>query len=707
MSNGDLGYWTGSISYTPSWSAFPYTVNFWQTDYSFTATGVDWMWMSIQGWDSPPTSGSVVQRASDHGGWATDQYFAPRTMTLTVHASASTQAERDQARAELQAAIPVNDLALLTYNEPVPKQALVRRSGQIIETYADLTDVEFACVLVAPDPRKYTTTIKSLSAVSASSQAGLVIPANLAASANPYSIGHASVSSSTTATFTVTTAVPVGTGIVLTMANGNSTAQTVTASDSQGNTYTLKAQAVNGSAPLESAYTLATLVTAALSTSDTITVTSTNSQNMSTIGIAVPNYSGVDTTNPVTGSSSTPSVSSTAPSNAQTANLVFFVNNATKTATAPADGRAWTQFSNVTNGSISLDSFYFSNVSTAPVNCVSSYSGSTNWAAISVVVDLVAPTTPNLTFTELGFNNPTSVTTWGIAAGASIPIGVAAMMQVAGAHDLSGLTVSDARGNVYNLIAATSNAASGATMFEAVYGCITTHPVSINDVITISGATSGNYMSTYYWGNVNPYTGVGVTNFGTGTTSSMSLTGVAGKVSVGIAGSLGAAGAATGWTTLSGNFGNGFNNVVFYQLSPGSSTSFSTSVNSPWLAVANIFNLPPIPTLPSQPPGGSITVTNAGNFETRPVITITGPITSPSIVLDGASTISFSNLTLASGDKLVIDTDSKTSLLNGAYRASDISSVWWILQPGQHTVQLNGTAAGGAVLQVVYQDAWI
>ena len=100
-------------------------------------------------------------------------------------------------------------------------------------------------------------------------------------------------------------------------------------------------------------------------------------------------------------------------------------------------------------------------------------------------------------------------------------------------------------------------------------------------------------------------------------------------------------------------------------------------------------------------------MTNAGNFETRPVITITGPITSPSIVLDGASTISFSNLTLASGDKLVIDTDSKTSLLIGAYRASDISSAWWILQPGQHTVQLNGTAAGGAVLQVVYQDAWI
>jgi hypothetical protein len=281
------------------------------------------------------------------------------------------------------------------------------------------------------------------------------------------------------------------------------------------------------------------------------------------------------------------------------------------------------------------------------------------------------------------------------------------MVQVAGGNSSVGsLTVSDARGNIYSLISNVANAASGATMFEAVYGCITTFPVSISDVVTISGATSANYMSTWYWGNVNPYTGISASNFGTGTTASLSVTGVSGDVAVGLAGSLGAATSASGWTNISTNFGNGFNNSVFYQLVSGSS-SFSSTVNSPWLALVNSFNLPPLPTFPGQTPGGSLAVTNSGNFETRPVITITGPIVGPSLTLDGTKTISFSQITLASGDKLVISTDPKTSMLNGSYRPSDIGSAWWVLHPGTHTVQLSGTTTGGASMQIVYQDAWI
>lgn len=157
MSNQDVGYWTGGFSYMPSWAPSPITVNIGQMD----ANGVDWLWMSIVGWDSPTTVGQVVQRASDHGGWATEQYFTARAMTLTVHASAPTQALRDAARAALQMAIPVNDLCTLTYNEPIQKQMQVRRSGQILETYPSLTDVEFQCVLIAPDPRKYNVTLKT------------------------------------------------------------------------------------------------------------------------------------------------------------------------------------------------------------------------------------------------------------------------------------------------------------------------------------------------------------------------------------------------------------------------------------------------------------------------------------------------------------------------------------------------------------------
>jgi Phage tail protein len=156
-SQQELGYWTGSLFYQPSWSGTPFQVNFGATD----SNGTDWLWMQMQGWDSPNVVGTVVQRASDHGGWATEQYFTPRTVTLTCQAAAQNQAQRDVARAALQAAIPVNDLCLLTYNEPIPKQMLVRRASQIVETYADLATVQFSCVLIAPDPRKYSAVLRT------------------------------------------------------------------------------------------------------------------------------------------------------------------------------------------------------------------------------------------------------------------------------------------------------------------------------------------------------------------------------------------------------------------------------------------------------------------------------------------------------------------------------------------------------------------
>jgi hypothetical protein len=157
---GDVGYWTGSIAYTPSAGtpASPATISFGAVD----GNGICWLWQKIDGWDTTDVQGAgVIPRSGDHGGWPSPAYYAPRTMTWTVTASAPTQALRDLARSILQAAVPVSDLAVLTYDEPVPKQALVRRSGKIPETYPTLADVTFSVLLVAPDPRKYGTQLKS------------------------------------------------------------------------------------------------------------------------------------------------------------------------------------------------------------------------------------------------------------------------------------------------------------------------------------------------------------------------------------------------------------------------------------------------------------------------------------------------------------------------------------------------------------------
>jgi len=154
-STTDAGFWTGSISWQPSYQSTPNTINVGTVD----SDGIVWYWEKLDGWDGTDLAGTVTQRSSDHGGWPAEQFLAPRTMTWTVLAQAPNQALRDLARSKMQAAMPINTLGTFTYNEPIPKQAMVRRSGRLAETYMTLSEVEFSVLMTAPDPRKYSTTL--------------------------------------------------------------------------------------------------------------------------------------------------------------------------------------------------------------------------------------------------------------------------------------------------------------------------------------------------------------------------------------------------------------------------------------------------------------------------------------------------------------------------------------------------------------------
>lgn len=169
--SGDVGYWTGGLIY----SAAGLDIEFGKTD----SNGITWLWQKLEGWSGPDVQGAgVIPRSGNHGAWASPQYFAARTMTLTVTASAPTQALRDLARSLLQQAVPVSDLAQLRYDEPTPKYAWVRRSGKLTEAYPTLADVTFTVGLVAPDPRKYGTVPRSLTIglVPPPAGGGLVVP---------------------------------------------------------------------------------------------------------------------------------------------------------------------------------------------------------------------------------------------------------------------------------------------------------------------------------------------------------------------------------------------------------------------------------------------------------------------------------------------------------------------------------------------------
>ena len=171
----DVGPWRDSIT-APDGTR----VQFGALDTDPGAAGVAWRRDSLTGVGGAGTSGQVVQRSSDHGGYAVPQFYAPALYTLVCTAAAPTQALRDAARAKLQRAVVVGgqagDTATFVFDEPVPKQSQVRRSGPITETYPNLGEVVFTIGLVAPDPRRYATALRSATVQASASLNGVTPP---------------------------------------------------------------------------------------------------------------------------------------------------------------------------------------------------------------------------------------------------------------------------------------------------------------------------------------------------------------------------------------------------------------------------------------------------------------------------------------------------------------------------------------------------
>lgn len=107
--------------------------------------------------------------------------------------------------------------------------------------------------------------------------------------------------------------------------------------------------------------------------------------------------------------------------------------------------------------------------------------------------------------------------------------------------------------------------------------------------------------------------------------------------------------------------------------------------------------------------GGSLQITNAGNENTPPAFTISGPLTWPQLTL-GSAFLAF-QVTLAAGDVLVVDCGASTAILNGtASRANTVvtgSSYFW-LPPGTSTIgfsSVDATQVTGTC-QVTASSAW-
>lgn len=114
---------------------------------------------------------------------------------------------------------------------------------------------------------------------------------------------------------------------------------------------------------------------------------------------------------------------------------------------------------------------------------------------------------------------------------------------------------------------------------------------------------------------------------------------------------------------------------------------------------------------------GTVSVTNAGSFGARPVITITGP---SSGALNGfritnttqSAFLDFPSLVLSPGDSLVIDTDAKSVVLNGqASRRGSLGagSTWFELTPGVvQSITLTGAdSSNTSLMSVAWRNAYL
>ena len=123
---------------------------------------------------------------------------------------------------------------------------------------------------------------------------------------------------------------------------------------------------------------------------------------------------------------------------------------------------------------------------------------------------------------------------------------------------------------------------------------------------------------------------------------------------------------------------------------------------------------------PAEPPftfvtssdTGDVTATNEGTFQVNPVIRIDGPVTNPTVenLADNGKTIKL-NATIAAGAYYLIDTESRSVLLNGTasrYNELDPTSEWWHLEPGANTIRFRSdTNTEDAVLTVAFNSAWL
>lgn len=104
-----------------------------------------------------------------------------------------------------------------------------------------------------------------------------------------------------------------------------------------------------------------------------------------------------------------------------------------------------------------------------------------------------------------------------------------------------------------------------------------------------------------------------------------------------------------------------------------------------------------------------VLVTNTGNRPSPPVFTINGPVTNPRILNDTMNKEMQFNITLASGETLVVNPQNKTVKLNGSVnrRNTLLAPTWFYLAQGQNSIRYRAESSDTAsYLSIRFRPAW-
>lgn len=102
---------------------------------------------------------------------------------------------------------------------------------------------------------------------------------------------------------------------------------------------------------------------------------------------------------------------------------------------------------------------------------------------------------------------------------------------------------------------------------------------------------------------------------------------------------------------------------------------------------------------------GRISATNEGDMPTRPVFTITGPCPPCSLTHSSGRRLVIPGA-VAAGRTLVLDTDSRTAVLDGT-AGQVVTGTWFEFAPGLNEVQFGSSSYdAAALLSVSFRSAW-